>query len=84
MTGKDLSKRIRRGMAHARQKGVTLGRPRRGDVDPVQVAGLRDRQRLSWNAIAARLQAGRATVVRAYRTLMDAPQPSQKGSAGVL
>jgi DNA invertase Pin-like site-specific DNA recombinase len=84
MTGKDLSKRIRRGMARAKRKGVTLGRPRRGDVDPVQVARLRDGQRLSWNAIAARLQAGRGTVVRVHRTLMDAPQLSQKGSTEVL
>jgi DNA invertase Pin-like site-specific DNA recombinase len=84
MTGNDLSERIRLGMARAKREGVTLGRPRRGDVDPVQVAGLRDGQRLSWPKIAAALDAGQGTVRRAYRHLKNAPQPCQKGSAEVL
>jgi len=79
MTGNDLSERIRLGMARAKQKGATLGRPRRLDVDPHWVARLRDEQRLSWPRIAAALGAGQRTVVRAYRNLRNAPQPFQKG-----
>lgn len=79
MTGNDLSERIRLGMARAKQKGATLGRPRRLDIEPHQVTKLRDERRLSWPKIAAALGAGQGTVVRAYRSLRNAPQPFQKG-----
>jgi DNA invertase Pin-like site-specific DNA recombinase len=62
-----IAERVCAGIRHARAKGVKLGRPRRSDVDPRQVARLRARG-MTWLQIAAKLQCGLGTAVRAGRT----------------
>lgn len=57
-----IRERVRSGVAHARAKGMRLGRPR-ADLDPLQAASLRA-QGLSLRAIALRLKVSHATVVR--------------------
>src|SRR5437016_5377161 len=66
-----IRERVHMGISRARKQGKALGRPR-VDVDPLQVAGLRSRG-LSWNQIAAKLNVGRGTAERAFRTLSQKP-----------
>ena len=66
-----IRERVHMGISRARKQGKALGRPR-VDVDPLQVAGLRSRG-LSWNQIAAKLNVGRGTSERAFRTLSQKP-----------
>jgi DNA invertase Pin-like site-specific DNA recombinase len=66
-----IRERVHMGISRARKQGKALGRPR-VDVDPLQVAGLRARG-LSWNEIAEKLNVGRGTAERAYRSLSQKP-----------
>src|SRR5437667_10039541 len=66
-----IRERVQMGIHRARKQGKKLGRPR-ADVDPRQVAGLRANG-YSWNEIAAKLNVGRGTVERAFRTLSQKP-----------
>jgi hypothetical protein len=59
------------GINRARKQGTALGRPR-VEVDPLQVTGLRSRG-LSWNQIAQKLNVGRGTAERAFRSLSQKP-----------
>ena len=67
-----IKERVQMGLARARRQGKRLGRPR-VEVDPLQVAGLRARG-YSWNEIAEKLQIGRGTAERAYRSLSQNPR----------
>jgi DNA invertase Pin-like site-specific DNA recombinase len=66
-----IRERVHMGISRARKQGKALGRPR-VDVDPHQVAGLRTRG-LSWNEIADKLNVGRGTAERAFRSLSQKP-----------
>jgi DNA invertase Pin-like site-specific DNA recombinase len=66
-----IKERVHMGISRARKQGKTLGRPR-VEVDAHQVAGLRSRG-LSWNQIAQRLNVGRGTAERAFRSLSQKP-----------
>jgi len=66
-----IRERVRQGIDRARSEGKSLGRPR-VEVDPLQVAGLRSRG-MSWNEVADKLNVGRGTAERAYRTLSQKP-----------
>src|SRR5206468_6435359 len=66
-----IKERVHLGISRARKQGKALGRPR-VEVDPLQVAGLRARG-LSWNQIAEKLDVGRGTAERAFRTLSQKP-----------
>jgi DNA invertase Pin-like site-specific DNA recombinase len=61
-----IRERIQMGISRVRKQGKQLGRPR-VEVDPLQVAGLRA-CRYTWNQIAAKLDIGRGTAERAFRT----------------
>jgi len=62
-----IRERIYMGLDRARKQGKALGR-RRVNVDPLQVAGLRNRGR-SWQQIADELGIGRGTAQRAVAAL---------------
>jgi DNA invertase Pin-like site-specific DNA recombinase len=62
-----IRERVVAGLDRAKKQGRRLGRPR-VVVDPLQVAGLRNKG-LSWNEIARALGTGRGTVERAFRSL---------------
>jgi putative DNA-invertase from lambdoid prophage Rac len=66
-----IKERVQMGISRARKQGKALGRPR-VEVDPLQVAGLRSRG-LSWNQIAQKLNVGRGTAERAFRSLSQKP-----------
>ena len=66
-----IRERVQAGVDRARKQGKQLGRPR-VEVDPLQVAGLRSRG-LSWNQIAAKLNVGRGTAERAFKSLSQKP-----------
>jgi DNA invertase Pin-like site-specific DNA recombinase len=66
-----IKERVHMGISRARKQGKALGRPR-VEVDPHQVAGLRTRG-LSWNQIAEKLNVGRGTVGRAFKSLSQKP-----------
>jgi DNA invertase Pin-like site-specific DNA recombinase len=75
-----ISERVRAGLERAKRTGTRSGRPvgrpkrvfRRDEV-----VRLRDQEGLSWPEIARRLGVGQGTVLRAYRSLADPPQPFQ-------
>jgi DNA invertase Pin-like site-specific DNA recombinase len=69
-----IKERVAMGINRARKQGKPLGRPR-VEVDPRQVAGLRARG-LSWNQIATKLNVGRGTAERAFRSLSQKPSDS--------
>jgi putative DNA-invertase from lambdoid prophage Rac len=81
MENEERSEAIRAGLERARKEGKELGR-RRKIFDHLEIARLRDEDRLSWPQIAARTGLGVGTVVRAYRTLADAAEPFQKLPGG--
>ena len=66
-----IKERVQMGISRARKQGKALGRPR-VEVDPLQVAGLRAIG-LSWNKIAEKLNIGRGTAERAFRSLPKNP-----------
>jgi DNA invertase Pin-like site-specific DNA recombinase len=66
-----IRERVQMGISRARKQGKALGRPR-VEVDPLQVAGLRVRG-LSWNEIAGKLNVGRGTAERAFKSLSQKP-----------
>ena len=66
-----IRERVQMGISRARKEGKALGRPR-VEIDPHQVAGLRSRG-YSWNQIAEKLNVGRGTAERAFRTLSQKP-----------
>jgi DNA invertase Pin-like site-specific DNA recombinase len=74
-----IKERVHMGLSRARKQGKALGRPR-VEVDPRQVAGLRACG-LSWNQIAEKLNVGRGTAERAYRTLSQKPHCEPTSSA---
>lgn len=67
------------GQARARASGQQIGRPRR-IFDRAAVVAMRDRDRLSWPAIARRMGVGVGTAVRAYQDLTRAPSDAQQGN----
>jgi len=67
------------GLSRARKQGKALGR-RRVEVDPLQIAGLRARG-LSWNEIAEKLNVGRGTAERAFRSLSQNPSSTAEKAA---
>ena len=66
-----IKERVQMGISRARKQGKALGRPR-VEVDPLQVAGLRA-MGLSWNQIAEKLDIGRGTAERAFKSLPKNP-----------
>jgi DNA invertase Pin-like site-specific DNA recombinase len=60
-----IRERVRSGVAHARSKGVRLGRPR-GDVDVEKIALLRT-QNVPWREIGKRLGVSHTQAIRAYQ-----------------
>jgi DNA invertase Pin-like site-specific DNA recombinase len=74
-----IQERVRTGLNRARREGKQLGR-RRKVFDHLEVARLRDQERLSWRQIVARTGLGLGTVVRAYRALKGPSDPFQKPS----
>src|SRR5262249_3898277 len=66
-----IKERVQMGISRARKQGKALGRPR-VEVDPRQVAGLRARG-LSWNQVAVKLNIGRGTAERAFKSLSQKP-----------
>src|SRR5262249_40175406 len=66
-----IRERVQAGVDRARKQGKLLGRPR-VEVDPRQVAGLRARG-LSWNQVAVKLNIGRGTAERTFKSLSQKP-----------
>ena len=66
-----IKERVQMGISRARKQGKALGRPPI-EVDPLQVAGLRA-MGLSWNQIAEKLDIGRGTAERAFKSLPKNP-----------
>jgi DNA invertase Pin-like site-specific DNA recombinase len=60
-----IRERVKSGVAHARAKGIRLGRPR-SNVDPSKIASLRA-EGMSLRAIGKRLEVSYGTVLRALR-----------------
>src|ERR1051326_873034 len=63
------------------------GRPRRDDLDPMEIARLRDEKRLSWRQLARQLRAGSTTVRRLYVTASSPPAastPCQNSPGGIV
>ena len=83
------SEAIRAGQLRARAAGRRIGRPRRM-LDCLEVARLRNEEKLSWPEIARRVGAGVGTVVRAYRSPAQAagkeavPRPFQNSPGAHL
>jgi len=71
--------RVLSGLAHARARGVTLGRPRR-IVNTDKIALLRA-QGASWRAISDRLGVGTATLFRAVARCPENPSAGNPASA---
>jgi DNA invertase Pin-like site-specific DNA recombinase len=75
-----ISERVRAGLERAKRTGTRSGRPvgrPRRVFRRDEVVRLRDQEGLSWPEIARRLGVGQGTVLRAYRSLTDPPQPFQ-------
>jgi DNA invertase Pin-like site-specific DNA recombinase len=66
-----LKSRVRSGLAAARNRGVTLGRPTRA-VDVAQIVALRS-SGASWREISERLGIGVGTACRAFQSLPKTP-----------
>jgi putative DNA-invertase from lambdoid prophage Rac len=77
MENDERAEAIKAGQARARAGGRQIGRPKRV-FDRAQVIAMRDRDGLSWPAIARRLRVGVGTVRRAYTALGDAPKALPK------
>lgn len=67
-------------------RGRPRGRPRRDDLDPKEIARLREEERLSWRKLAQRLGAGSATVRRLYVAASGpaASTPYQNSPEGIV
>ena len=76
MENDERAEAIKAGQARARASGQQIGRPRR-IFDRAQVVTLRDRDGLSWPAIARKLSVGVGTVRRAYQAFADTAVPCQ-------
>jgi DNA invertase Pin-like site-specific DNA recombinase len=68
-----IRERVKAGIARAKADGKRIGRRRRTDVLPEEVAALRA-QGKSWPEIARQLNCGVGTVCRAYQHLSKTPQ----------
>ena len=61
-----LLERVKAGLKRAKESGKILGRPRRVDLNVMELKRLRDKEKLSFRQIAKRVKASSATV---YKTL---------------
>jgi len=62
-----LLERVRAGLRRAKENGAILGRPRRLDLDVMELQKMRDKEKLSLRQIAKRVKASPATVYKSLK-----------------